>query len=495
MKTIMVMFDSLNLHMLPPYGCNWVIAPNFNRLAEKSVTFDSSYVGSMPCMPARRELHTGRHNFLHRSWGPLEPYDDSMPEILKNNGVYTHLITDHQHYWEDGGCTYHHRYNTWEIVRGQEGDKWKGEVKDPEVPEHLGQLWRQDIINRKYIQSEEEQPQAITFKLGMEFIEKNKREDNWFLQIETFDPHEPYFTMKKYKDLYQENYNGPFFEWPPYQSVKDDERKYIEHVRIQNAALISMCDHYLGKILDIMDQNNMWEDTMLIVNTDHGFLLGEHDWWAKCVMPFYQEIAYTPLFIWDPRSRVKNERRDALMSTIDIAPTILEYFNIERPKDMQGIPLKSVIESNEKIHEGVLFGIHGGHVNCTDGRYVYMKAPVNNDNEPLFEYTLMPAHMRNMFSVEELQDIQLEEPFEFTKGCRLMKIKSRPLFMSDMKEHGWETMLYDIKKDPKQDNIIKDEKMEAKMEQLMIKLMKENDAPNEQYVRLGIDCSHNHKAI
>ena len=95
MKAIMIMFDSLNRHMLPPYGCEWIRAPSFERLARHAVTFENSYVGSMPCMPARRELHTGRYNFLHRSWGPLEPFDDSMPQILKENGVLkTISLTD-----------------------------------------------------------------------------------------------------------------------------------------------------------------------------------------------------------------------------------------------------------------------------------------------------------------------------------------------------------------------------------------------------------------
>ena len=66
MKAIMVMFDSLNRLMLPPYGCDWVHAPNFQRLAERSATFENSYVCSMPCMPARRDLHTGRPNSPHR---------------------------------------------------------------------------------------------------------------------------------------------------------------------------------------------------------------------------------------------------------------------------------------------------------------------------------------------------------------------------------------------------------------------------------------------
>ncbi|MBW5404815.1 sulfatase, partial [Salmonella enterica subsp. enterica serovar Heidelberg] len=117
MKAIILLFDSLNKNYLPPYGDLLTKAPNFQRLAAHTATFDNSYVGSMPCMPARRELHTGRYNFLHREWGPLEPFDDSMPELLKKAGIYTHLISDHLHYWEDGGGNYHNRYSSWDVVR------------------------------------------------------------------------------------------------------------------------------------------------------------------------------------------------------------------------------------------------------------------------------------------------------------------------------------------------------------------------------------------
>ena len=194
MRAIMVMFDSLNRHMLPPYGAEWVHAPNFERLYERTVTFDNSYVGSMPCMPCRREFHTGRYNFLHRSWGPLEPFDDSAPEILEQNGVYTHLVSDHYHYWEEGGATYHTRYSSFEASRGQEGDPWKGQVADPEIPESLGgrtdKMWRQDWVNRGYMDKEELQPQAKTFEMGLEFMRTNADQDKWFLHIETFDPHD-----------------------------------------------------------------------------------------------------------------------------------------------------------------------------------------------------------------------------------------------------------------------------------------------------------------
>ena len=487
MKAIMVMFDSLNRRMLPPYGCDWVHAPNFQRLAERTVMFNNSYVGSMPCMPARRELHTGRYNFLHRSWGPLEPFDDSVTEILGVHGVYSHLVSDHYHYWEEGGCNYHTRYTSWEIARGHEGDPWKGEVAEPQIPAHIGdrggKMWRQDWVNRKYMCKEELQPQAKTFEMGLEFMRTNADVDNWFLHIETFDPHEPYFTQQHYKDLYPHEYKGPHFDWPPYAPVTETEDQ-VQHMRYENAASVSMCDTYMGKVLDLMDELNMWEDTLLIVCTDHGFLLGEHDWWAKCVQPFYNEVAHTPLFLWDPRTRRCSETSDALVQNIDWGPTLLEYFDVPASSDMQGIALTSAVNASEALREGMLYGVHGGHVNVTDGRYVYMRGPAKPQNQPLYEYTLMPTHMRHTFEVSELQDIGLAEPFNFTKGCRTMKIDAGRDGWRDIFRFG--TMLFDLQQDPAQEHPIEDPAIEKRMKELLIKLMRDNDAPPEQFERLGL---------
>jgi len=114
-----------------------------------------------------------------------------------------------------------------------------------------------------------------------------------------------FFTPQNYKDLYDHDYDGPDMDWPGYCKVTEPLEQ-VEHLCFQYAALLSMCDHYLGEVLDVMDEQDMWKDTMLIVNTDHGYLLGEHGWWAKMVQPVYDEIAHLPLFIWDPRKGVRN---------------------------------------------------------------------------------------------------------------------------------------------------------------------------------------------
>ncbi len=486
MRAVMLMFDSLNKHMLPNYGCDWVQAPNFQRLAERTITFDKCYAGSLPCMPARRELHTGRYNFLHRSWGPLEPFDDSMVDLLRKSGVYTHLTTDHYHYFQDGGSTYHTRYNSWEFARGQESDPWIGSVEDPVIPETLSALkrpsaWRQNWVNRHYLDAEEKMPLAVTVRRGIEFIEKNHEQDRWFLQIEAFDPHEPFFTQQKYKDLYPHVYKGKHFDWPDYAKVRQAPEE-IEHMKFEYAALVSMCDAYLGEVLDVFDRCDLWKDTMLIVNTDHGLLLGEHSWWGKNIQPFYNEIVNIPLFVWDPRFGAGSKRRDSLVQTIDLPPTLLEFFGVDVPADMQGRSIRPVIESDTRIREAALFGIHGGHINCTDGRYVYMRGPKDMSNGPLFEYTLMPTHMNDIFEPMEFSGVELAAPLMFTKGCSVLKIpcskRLNPYIYGDL--------LFDLVNDQAQETAIDDPVAEALMIGHMARLMREHDAPAEQYERIGI---------
>jgi arylsulfatase A-like enzyme len=480
-KAIVVMYDSLNRRSLPPYGAEGVHAPNFERLAQRAATFDNCYAGSMPCMPARREMHTGRYNFLHRGWGPLEPFDDSMPELLRGNGVYTHLVTDHQHYWEDGGATYHNRYSSYELFRGQEGDRWKGQVADPPIPDDLKRVrrlnYRHDWVNRQYLETEDRHPQTQTFDAGVEFIRVNAAADRWMVQIETFDPHEPFFSYKRWHDFYPEDYAGPHFDWPDYKQVLET-RAEAEHARNRYHALLSMCDYSLGRVLDLMDELDLWRDTMLMVVTDHGFLLGEHGWWGKGTPPWYDETIHTPLFVWDPREPASGARRDGLVQTIDFAPTLLDFFGVPIPDDMRGIPLRGDAEARE----AGLFGAFGGHVSVTDGRYVYMRAPARHTNTPLFEHTLMPTHMNRRFDPQELRDAELVAPFSFTKGVPVLRAPG----VSLTNAHAFGTLLYDLASDPNQERPIVDDETELRMVGLLVELMRANDAPPSQFERLGL---------
>lgn len=478
-----MMFDSLNRHMLNPYSDTFVDAPNFARLAERSVTFDNFYAGSMPCMPARREMHTGRYNFLHRSWGPLEPFDDSMPAMLGAAGIHTHLASDHQHYWEDGGGTYHTRFTTWEFFRGQEGDPWKGHVGSHDPSAALGATLRgQDRVNRSYMTTEAEHTQTRTVDAGLHFLETNAEADRWMLQLELFDPHEPFFAPDRYREKYLAADAEGGLDWPPYRKVTESAEE-VTHARNEYAALVSMCDHSLGRVLDFMDEHEMWDDTLLLVNTDHGFLLGERGWWGKSVQPWFNELVHLPMFLWDPRTAGRDSRRTALAQTIDIAPTLLGFFGLEPTEDMQGHDLAQVLGEDQQVRDGALFGTHGGHVNVTDGRYVYMRAPASSANSPLEEFTLMPTHMRSRFGVAELTNWEPAEPFAFTKGLRTMRLPATALWATAF-NHG--TLLFDLQEDPGQERPLVDDDVELRMIALLVEVMRESDAPMSQYERLGV---------
>jgi len=501
MRTVFVLLDTLNRRALAPYGGTSVRTPNFTRLAERCVTFDRHYVGSLPCMPARRDLHTGRLNFLHRSWGPLEPFDNSFPELLGAAGVHSHLVSDHYHYWADGGATYHNRYTTYDFIRGQEGDPWKAMVEPPwarlreiyhrlQYSEAARNRYRIHMVNREFIREEEDFPAHQCFAGGFDFLRRNRGADQWLLQIETFDPHEPFFAPARFRRDYPTNYSGPILDWPPYARVSELPDECAE-LRANYAALVAFCDDLLGRLLDWFDAERMWDDTALIVTTDHGFLLGEHEWWGKNRMPVYEEVAHIPLFIHHPdRRRHAGERRQALTQTIDLMPTLLELYGVAPPPETQGRSLLPLLAADRTLREAALYGHWGSAVNVTDGRYTYLRYPEVEGVGNLFHYTVMPTHMAARFAIEELRDATLVEPFGFSKGVPLLKvpgIEKSPLRMLTpgyFTDTG--TVLFDLAADPEQLNPIADAAVLARMTSLLTTLMDAAEAPPELFARLGL---------
>src|SRR5690242_1491932 len=200
-------------------------------------------------------------------------------------------------------------------------------------------------------------------------------------------------------------------------------------------------------------------------------------------MPWFNVLVHLPMFLWDPRIGGSDTRRGALAQTIDIAPTVLRFFGLEPTPDMQGRDLAVVLDDDRRIRDGALFGIHGGHVNVTDGRYVYMRAAADSSNAPLEEYTLMPTHMRARFAVEELTNWQPAEPFGFTKGLRTMQMPSASAFLNPW-QHG--TLLFDLQSDPRQERPLDDPDIELTMLRMLAQLMHDSQAPQSQFDRLGI---------
>jgi arylsulfatase A-like enzyme len=504
MKAVFVLFDSLNRRALSCYDPAAAATPNFDRLARRSVVFDRHYVGSMPCMPARRDIQTGRLNFLHRGWGPLEPFDHSVAEILRDAGVYTHLITDHYHYFEDGGGGFHGRFSSWEFVRGQEKDKWQPALSPPTDRfrarfHELQHDFSSDInsklpyyVNREYLEATGDFPLAQCFASAGEFLARHHAADRWLLHLECFDPHEPFFAPERFMKDAPEALGGRIFDWPSYGRC-DLDRKLVETLRANYYALVAACDHYLGTLLDAFDAYDLWRDTYLILSTDHGLLLGEKEFLGKNRPPFYNEVAHIPLLIAPPSAKsVPPRRSTTLTQTTDLGPTLLDVFGVSPAAEMTGATLLPVLAEDDpaRAERGCVFGQFGAAINYTDGRYVYFLYPREPFDEGLFQYTLMPMHMRTFFEAKEFEGAQAVESLGFTRGYPVWRVPVHRDARANMVRRypllDARTVLFDLATDPEQRSPIVLPDVEAQIRRSIVRLLHEHEAPAEVFVRYGL---------
>jgi arylsulfatase A-like enzyme len=208
-------------------------------------------------------------------------------------------------------------------------------------------------------------------------------------------------------------------------------------------------------------------------------------------MNLYEEIVHVPMFIHQPGRGTPGTRRQALTQTIDLAPTFLDLYGIQPPSEMQGHSLLPIVERDHEVRPGALFGYFGGAINVTDGRYTFHCYPDDLRTQEIYQYTLMPTHIWDRFSVEELKNLSLAPPFDFTKGVQTMKVRvieTSPMFGNygpgGLLEH--ETRLYDLSTDPGQETPLQDPAVEKKMATLMGELMQENEAPPEAFERVRL---------
>lgn len=504
MKAIFVILDTLRADYLEPYGSAWVKTPHIQRLAQRSIVADNHWVGSLPCMPARRELMTGRHNFLERGWGPLEPFDDVLPNLLRQRGerpVFSHLITDHYHYFYLGGEGHNNSFNSWQFERGQENDFWISRVDLPALPEAQGRLAAlpQHALNRFAQQEEQDFSGPRCIQHAVQWLEDNHQSDNWFLQIELFDPHEPFYAVPKYLEMYGDTWTGPLYDWPDYGVCADDPAA-IEHIKKCYAALLTMTDHWVGRLLDALDRHGLWSDTLVVLTTDHGTMLGEHSYWMKNMMPVYNEIARIPLIVHLPGDRRAGQRLSTLTQTTDIMPTILDYFGVANPPYLHGSSLRPALEADLAVHDSLIFGYFGMALNATDGRYTYFRNPIA-ETTTVYAYTSMPTTFHGFMTREELAQAQMGRFLGHTYNIPVYKVPQsgrRATGQPGQAPHrhgGYRDQtgqyqphheLFDLNGDPGQSQPVTDPALEARFMETMRRHLYRVQAPGEQFGRLGL---------
>lgn len=509
MKTIFILCDTLNLRMLSAYhATDPALTPNIDRLARRGVVFDSHWCGSAPCMPARRDIMTGRLSLLEKPWGGIEPFDQTLQTILSTtNNTHTQMFSDHAHYLIPGGENYTKGFTAWDVQRGQEGDPvWVRPGKDGIRPDirpagYKGAYSEAERENRSRFRTEYDYPSVKTMWNAAQWLDDNAGADNFFLWVEAFDPHEPYDCPKYYLDLYEKegDYDGPDFTHPSYAPNEFDAAE-TQHLRRRCKALMTMTDRHLGEILDMLDKHDLWRDTLVIFTTDHGFHLGEHGYMAKNYMPPYNEVFHIPLIVAAPG--IEPGRCQAVTQNVDVLPTVLDFFGIGQEVMQYPIHGKSLFgllrREVTSVRDGAIYGYFGKEVAYTDGRYTYFRAAQDESNQPLFMYSSVNSLLRQYLGandavrVEDYDQIEMGRFLEWTRyplyrfPAAIVNFTNWTQNFQGRKAYNQKSLLFDLKSDYNQEHPIQDEQLESELISQLRACMAAHQSPKEQYLRLGI---------
>jgi arylsulfatase A-like enzyme len=375
MNIILVIFDSLRKDCVGAYGGAppWgkVQTPHFDAFGRQSVVFERAYPESLPTLPARRAIYTGRrvypfHNADFRlkgdfvgapGWGPIPEEQHTLAEILGEAGYRTGLIADVYHMFKPSK-NFWRGFDQWTFLRGQETDHARS---GPQLTEEEVDYWlpkavrgtgqarldfiQQCIMNIHDRRKEEDYFAPRVLKEAARWLEENQDADKLFLTVESFDPHEPWLVPPHYRRMYTRA-GGQEQVVSAYGDVSDFDRALLARTQANCSAEVTMCDRWFGYFMESMRVLGLLDDTMVILTSDHGHSVGDRDYMGKRGYPSAPEVFDIPLMIRFPKAEHAGQRSSLLVQHHDIAAAVLEAADVESPAPMDGMPFISAAVQN-----------------------------------------------------------------------------------------------------------------------------------------------------
>jgi arylsulfatase A-like enzyme len=353
---ITVMCDSLRYDHIGFLGNDWIQTPNIDAFASQSQVFDAAYMGGFPTLLNRAEFFTGRYMYTIMGWENLPGDAVVMADVLNQSDYTTGLVFDTWHF-KDNGYFLDRGFQSWDWVRGQEGDRFRAQPREmplPASPEKFRSVetLQQYLRNTAGRQNEADYAIAQTIHRAVAWLEQNMSYGPFYLHVDCFDPHEPWDPPQAYVDLYNPGYVGEQVIYPAYAPPDYLSAAELNHMRALYAAKVTQVDHWLGHFWSELSRLELDNNTVVILFSDHGLLLGEHQAIGKAwshggyyeAYPLYQELAHIPLMIRVPGQPPR--RSQALAQPADIMPTILDLANADDPGTMHGKSLRSLLEGS-----------------------------------------------------------------------------------------------------------------------------------------------------
>lgn len=390
MNVLLLLIDSLNRHDLEAYNPDtFVRTPNLRAFAERGVTMTRHFAGSLPCGPARREIAAGRREWLWRGWGHIEAFDDLIADRAKRQGAVTQMITDHYHLFEHGSHGYFESFDGFEFIRGQELDNWHTAplAKRPPWVEAVNR-WRPGWGDRYFrntegFQREDDWFTPKVFHTIRDWLRANRGHDPFFLFVDHFEVHEPFYCVESYRSMYTDQAFTNQNIWPPYQDeaachafLEQVSPEELAFIRSQYWGKMTWVDHYVGMLMDTLTELDLWRNTMVLITTDHGHDLALHRPRFGKQPPHHDSHAHLPLLVWHPDFAADGRKVDAVTSTVDLHETVAEALGAAEataPHSKSFLPvLRGEVATRR---EATVTGTFRYGPMIADARYSYAHAP------------------------------------------------------------------------------------------------------------------------
>jgi len=415
-NVLFIVVDDLN-NTIGCYGHPVVNTPNIDKLAARGILFRNAYCDFAVCNPSRSSFLTG---LRPETLGIL---DNRTPL----SGVLGDRITLPALFRQNG-------YHTIDIGKVFNGSVDENDPNAWDEEYHFGvtKLGRQGVGRNmshdqlawcRWLEAEgtdEDQADGQTAAKAIEFLKKD-HDRPFFLAIGFAKPHDPFNAPKKYFEQYPlelctppvlpEGWKPPYDYTLPGQTTifnNFTDRDKREFLRAYYACT-SYMDAQMGKVLDAMEEEGLMENTLIFFFGDHGYHLGEHNWWNKVTV--YEKCNNAPLIVVSGDRSVAGKETTAMVEFLDFYPTIASFCNLEGiPEYLEGKSFEEIISNPDasfRDHVSIITrrgGFIGRSVKTREWRYTEWDG--GNMGTELYDEINDPLEYNNLSSEEGYEDIK-----------------------------------------------------------------------------------------
>lgn len=387
-NVLFILADQLRYDLFSCRQNPYIDTPNIDKLADEGALFANAVCSSPLCGPSRAAILTGRYskgNYIicnrepdqEGPWlGELQTYDEIL---TKNDYTCTwhgkwHNGRGHQDCYSKDSFNFGHNINSYHnylrkkypLPRGNslKTDRYTGWPYQPwEVDDVMSQAAERGFHMPHNNEAgiididSDDSLTAWTVKQSIDFLNAGPQLP-FSLTCSILHPHAPLITTIKYADLYRDiNFSLP----PNIGALARDDSPIpgsgFNHSNFQEFsrlyyALVKELDDWVGELLKALDRNNLTSNTLVIFTADHGELLGSHGTLSK--KEFFEECLRVPLLMRLPDDIPAGSILNGPASGVDLAPTILDYCDIEIDGSMDGCSLREQIKG-EKVDNHFVF--------------------------------------------------------------------------------------------------------------------------------------------